>query len=240
MNVEELKESAEHAEHSGQRQVGLTMAIVAVLLAIATLLSHRAHTEEVLTLTQNLDEWDFYQAKHNRAYQFGLAAETQALLPNGKDAAMKNLLISAEEDCGVPVPKNCASPVLKRSPVLQQLAGQMGAPAVSGKTENTQPHVNQPSNTPKEAAGEKHPEGAKENVSKEGAVQIQEKARETQKQVKILERKADHYDSAELFLEVSIVLCSISLLTGAKLYWRLSFITTGLGIAVAVWGYLQH
>jgi Domain of unknown function (DUF4337) len=241
MNVEELKENTEHAQHSGQRVIGLTMAIVAVLLATTTLLGHRTHTEEVLTLTQNVDEWDFYQAKHNRAYQFGLAAETQALLPNGKDAAIKNLRISAEEDCGVPAPKDCASPVLKRSPVLQQLAGQMAAPAVSGKTENTVPHASQPSNAPnKEAAGEKHPEGAKESVSKEGAVQIQEKARESQKEVKVLERKADHYDSAELFLEVSIVLCSISLLTGAKLYWRLSFITTTLGIAVAVWGYFHH
>lgn len=238
MDPEELKENAERAEHAGLRPVGLTMAIVAVLLAVATLLSHRAHTEEVLTLTQNVDEWDFYQAKHNRAYQFGLAAETQALLPDGKDAAIKNLQISTEEDCGVPAPKDCASPVLKRSPVLQQLAGQMGT-AAAEKPENTQPHAN--SSAPnKQATEEKHREGARENVSKEGAVQIQEKARESQKEVKILERKADHYDSAELFLEVSIVLCSISLLTAAKLYWRLSFITTTLGIAVAVWGYLQH
>src|SRR5437588_2002021 len=45
---EELKEGAEHAHQSGEKKLGLTMAIVAVLLAIATLLGHRAHTEEVV------------------------------------------------------------------------------------------------------------------------------------------------------------------------------------------------
>ena len=45
---EELKEGAEHAHRSGEKGIGLTMAIVAVLLAIATLMGHRTHTEEGL------------------------------------------------------------------------------------------------------------------------------------------------------------------------------------------------
>ena len=48
MNPEELKESAEHAHLKGEKEIGLTMAVVAVLLAVTTLLSHRSHTEEVL------------------------------------------------------------------------------------------------------------------------------------------------------------------------------------------------
>src|SRR5215813_9689179 len=99
MNVEELKETTEHAQHSGQKMIGLTTAIVAVLLAVATLLSHRAHTEEILTLTQAADGYSFYQAKHNRAYLYGLAAQTQALLPNGKGMAIENLKNSVEEEC---------------------------------------------------------------------------------------------------------------------------------------------
>lgn len=39
---------------------------------------------------------------------------------------------------------------------------------------------------------------------------------------------------AELCLEVSIVLCSVALLNGLKLFWRLSFITTGIGIGFIV------
>src|SRR5215471_13297730 len=137
MEPHELQEQTEHAHHSGQKAVGLTMAIVAVLLAIATLLGHRAHTEEILTLTQNVDDWDFYQAKHNRAYMFGLTAEIQALLANGKDSALKNFKISVEEECGVPALKDCTSPVLKKSPVLQQLLAEskIGAEEKPPKTE---------------------------------------------------------------------------------------------------------
>src|SRR5262249_32872609 len=139
MEPQELQEQTEHAQHSGQKAIGLTTAIVAVLLALATLLGHRAHTEGMLTLTQNVDEWDFYQAKHARAYSFALAAETQALLPNGKDPAIKNFKISIEEECGAPAPKDCTSPLLKRSPVLQQLVAENKL-AAGDKPEKTESH----------------------------------------------------------------------------------------------------
>lgn len=238
MNSEELQESTEQAQHSGQKAIGLTTAIVAVLLAMATLLSHRAHTEEILTLTQNVDEWSFYQAKHNRAYLFGLAAETQALLPNGGDAAMKNLKISAEEECGVPLAKDCVSPVLKKSTALQQLLEQRGKAAATGKPDKPEPQTEgTQAAAPAGESAEKHEKGPKEGASKQGSVQIQEKATEGQQEVKVLEHKATFYDRAELFLEVSIVLCSIALLTEAKRYWRISFITTAAGIGVALWGW---
>ena len=35
MNIEELKEGTEHAHNSGEKGVGLTMAVVAVMLAMA-------------------------------------------------------------------------------------------------------------------------------------------------------------------------------------------------------------
>jgi hypothetical protein len=238
MEPHEMQEHTEHAQHSGEKGVGLTMAVVAVLLAVSTLLSHRAHTEEVLTLTQNVDDWAFYQAKHNRAYAFGLTAEMEALLANGQDPALKNFKASIEEDCGIPAPKDCTSPVLKKSPVLQQLLAQSKA-ASSGKPEKAEGHAEEAQAAPAAAeAAEKHEKPAKESATKEGAVQIQEKAREGQNEVKVLEKKADHYDTSELFLEVSIVLCSIALLAGNKTYWRLSFLSTVIGIAVAIWGLL--
>lgn len=239
MDTHELQEHTEHAHHSGQKAVGLTTAIVAVLLALATLLGHRAHTEEILTLTQNVDEWDFYQAKHARAYIFGLAAETQALLPNGKDAAVKNFKISIEEECGAPAPKDCTSPLLKRSPVLQQLLAENMPtnPAASDKAGSKAEEGNAATSAePKE----KHEKAGKESATKDGAIQIQDRARDEQKEVKLFERKSDLYDGAELFLEISIVLCSIALLTENRMYWKLSFISTFIGVAVAVWGLLLH
>jgi hypothetical protein len=56
-------------------------------------------------------------------------------------------------------------------------------------------------------------------------------------EMKVTQRRADRYDAAELFLEISIVLCSIALLAAAKLYWRLSFITTAIGVGVAAWAW---
>ena len=47
--MEELQEAAEHGrEQSSLAPVSFTMAILAGLVAVAALLSHRAHTEEVL------------------------------------------------------------------------------------------------------------------------------------------------------------------------------------------------
>ena len=57
-----------------------------------------------------------------------------------------------------------------------------------------------------------------------------------EKETDVITRRGDHYDSAELFLEVSIVLCSIALLAENKLYWKLSFISTVVGIATAIYG----
>ena len=70
MEVDELKELAEKSNEMGERLIGLSMAIFAVLLATATMLSHRAHTEEVLLETQAADQWSYYQAKDIRSHAY--------------------------------------------------------------------------------------------------------------------------------------------------------------------------
>jgi HSP90 family molecular chaperone len=63
----ELKEAAERAkENKSLAPISLTMAILAVFVATVSLLGHRAHTEEVLTLTRATDQWAYYQAKNIR------------------------------------------------------------------------------------------------------------------------------------------------------------------------------
>ena len=69
--AQELQEHAEHAEHeSSMRPVALSMTILAVLVAVVTVLGHRTHTEAILNQTraaveQNraADDWAYYQAK---------------------------------------------------------------------------------------------------------------------------------------------------------------------------------
>ncbi len=43
-------------------------------------------------------------------------------------------------------------------------------------------------------------------------------------------RHSTYGEVAELCLETSIVLCSVALLSGLKLFWRLSFISTAVGL----------
>jgi hypothetical protein len=243
MNVEEIKEGAEEAHHKGEKGVGLTMAITAVLLAVATLLSHRAHTEEGLLQGKIVDEWDFYQAKHSRAHEYGAIAELAALLPNGKDLALKDYKKSLEEECGTPPEHGCSSPA-KDSVLLRELMGP--APTEGSgkddKTEDAAPPKAPEAKAHEEKSPEKH-EGkslekheGKESKAKPGATKIQEGARELEHEREIIERQANCYDGAELFLEISIVLCSIALLAEMKLFWKLSFITTALGVCVAILG----
>lgn len=239
MSESEISEDIEHAHERGEKGIGLTMALWAVFLAIATLASHRAHTEEVKLQTQVNDQWGFYQAKHGRAHQYGMEAEIMALQPGQHDLALKYLKTSTDEECGLPVePKDCASPLLKGSPVLKQLL----AEAKAGKAEKNSSESKPEPEGDKQAAksGEKPEKPGKEGGSgvKEGATRIQERAKEMEAETQLIERRANCYDAAELFLEVSIVLCSIALLSEAKLYWKLSFVSTTVGVVAVIWGIL--
>lgn len=238
---EELKEGAEHAHQSGEKGIGLTMAIVAVLLAMSNLAGHRAHTEVGLIQGKIVDEWNFYQAKHSRAHEYGALAEVAALLPNGKDVALKDYKKSLDEECGTPAEHGCSSPA-KDSPILRALI--TPAPSASESKENNNKDQEAPAkaDTGKEhgkanAAAEEHHEN-KPAGRKPGAVNIQESAKEMEHEREMVERRADFYDAAELFLEISIVLCSIALLAEMKLFWKLSFVTTLIGVGVALWGLL--
>ena len=235
MNIEELKEGTEHAHSSGEKGVGLTMAVVAVMLAMATLLSHRAHTEEGLLQGKIVDEWNFYQAKHIRAHEYGAIAEVAALLPNGKDLALKDYKKSLDEECGSPAEHGCGSPA-KDSAVLRPLLAP--GPSEGDAGENKKASVKE--DAPKEHNKEKLDTKEKQEAAnhKPGAVDIQENARELERERELVERRANFYDASELFLEISIVLCSIALLAEMKLFWKLSFITTIIGVGVALWGML--
>ena len=52
-------------------------------------------------------------------------------------------------------------------------------------------------------------------------------------------RRATFFDAAEICLEIAIVLCSIALLTGSPLFWKVSFVGTAIGVAIAAAGFLR-
>jgi len=79
MEANEAKELQEHAEHGAQesamRPVAFTMSVLAVLVAVTTVLGHRTHTEAVLSQNKATDQWNFYQAKKIRSNDTQLAAD---------------------------------------------------------------------------------------------------------------------------------------------------------------------
>jgi hypothetical protein len=175
MSADELQELHEHAEHAHHNPslapVSLTMAVLAVLVAVASLLGHRAHTEEVVLQAKSSDQWAYYQAKNIRQHEDELF-----------------------------------------------VAGN-GAGAGAG-------------------AREKYAEEA-ERYKKEKD-EIQEKARELERDVGIERARADRYDLAEVFLEIGLVITSITLLSGRRIFWYLGIVLSVVGVAVAVMGAMVH
>jgi hypothetical protein len=83
----ELPEGREiHEEYRYTLPVSLTISILAVLVASAALLSHRAHTEELLRQSQATDQWAYYQAKNIRWHEVQSIADLLgALAPQDKE-----------------------------------------------------------------------------------------------------------------------------------------------------------
>ena len=77
----ELQEHAEHGAHeASMRPVAFTMAVLAVLVAITTVLGHRTHTEAVLDQNRATDQWNEYQAKKIRSYNTSLTADLLSVM----------------------------------------------------------------------------------------------------------------------------------------------------------------
>ena len=90
--VSELKEQAEKGGESTLRPVAFTMSVLAVLVAVTTVLGHRAETRAVLKRAEASDVWNEYQAKKNRAYDTHLSTELLSVLTLAdKDRAAKDV-----------------------------------------------------------------------------------------------------------------------------------------------------
>ena len=53
-------------------------------------------------------------------------------------------------------------------------------------------------------------------------------------------RRGDRYDLAEVFLEIALVITSITLLSGRRIFWHAGVVMGILGIAIATTGALIH
>jgi hypothetical protein len=181
MGSEELHELQEHAEHAAHNPslapVSLSMAILAVLVAVVSLLGHRAHTEEVLLQAKASDQWAYYQAKNIRGHNDKLFAALTAVVSSSNPEA----LAKVRED------------YLKES---ERYADEQN--------------------------------------------EIQKEARALENEVAIQQRRADRYDLGEVFLEIALVVTSITLLSGRRIFWHAGLLMGAVGLAIAAIGLLTH
>ena len=176
--AQELRESAERArEDRSLAAVSLTMATLAVMVAVVTLLGHRAHTEEVVLQAKSSDQWAYYQAKNIREHEDELFADLSAAVTSKDAGAMAKL-------------------------------GDKSA---------------------QEADRYKHEKA-----------EIQDDARKLENEVAMERKRADRYDLAEVFLEIGLVITSITLLSGRRVFWHLGLVLSVVGVAVAISGALIH
>ena len=178
---EELNELKEHAEHAKEDPtlvpISVTMAILAVLVAVVSLLGHRAHTEEVVLQARSSDQWAYYQAKNIRRHQDEIFTDLTSVVPTTDAATLSRL----------------------RDKYSQE--------------------------------GERYKGEMKD---------LESQARGFEDDVKVERHRADRYDLAEVFLEIGLVITSITLLSGRRLFWYLGIALGVIGMILAATGAMIH
>jgi hypothetical protein len=67
--------------------------------------------------------------------------------------------------------------------------------------------------------------------------ELDKEARATEKESDLTRRKADRFDLGEVFLEIALVITSITLLSGRRMFWHLGLLmgTAGVLVAASTW-----
>jgi Domain of unknown function (DUF4337) len=75
---------------------------------------------------------------------------------------------------------------------------------------------------------------------KDDQAEIQGEAKGLEAEVAMERKRADRYDLAEVFLEVGLVVTSITLLSGKRIFWSVGIVMAALGLVLAVIGIMVH
>jgi chromosome segregation ATPase len=82
MEASEIHEFSQQVQEGGERSltyVSLIISVLAVLVAMVTVLGHREHTEAVLMQTRVADQWNEYQSRKLRVQEMQVASDLLAL-----------------------------------------------------------------------------------------------------------------------------------------------------------------
>ena len=82
----------------------------------------------------------------------------------------------------------------------------------------------------------------KEEIEKytEQKGEIQNEARSLEAEVAVTTRRANRFDLGEVFLEIALVVTSITLLTDRRAYWYFGMVLATIGLLCAASGFLVH
>jgi hypothetical protein len=166
---EEVEEHVHHAHDPFEKSVAATMAIVAALLAVVSVLGQHFNTEKLLAQGKASDEWAYSQAKDIRHYIAQTTHDT-----------------------------------------LQDL--RPGSAVVGTYDQDAKKY-------------------------KKDASDIQNKARELEQERDANGKKADRFHLGEVFLEVAIVLSSLSILTKRRPFFFGGLLAAFAGVLIGATGY---
>jgi hypothetical protein len=86
----ELHTESESADPFGKK-IGVLASVIAVLLAVVTIVSHRAHTDAVLMKSDANDKWSYYQSKRIKFHSLELGEDLVNVLGGKTPEAQKML-----------------------------------------------------------------------------------------------------------------------------------------------------
>ncbi len=82
----EIHHEVEGADPLGKK-IGVLASILAVLLGVVTIVSHRAHTDAVLFKSDANDKWSYYQSKRIKFHSLELGVDLLNAMPDRGPAA---------------------------------------------------------------------------------------------------------------------------------------------------------
>ncbi|MDP9055540.1 MAG: DUF4337 domain-containing protein [Acidobacteriota bacterium] len=92
----EIHHEVEGADPFGKK-IGVLASLLAVLLGVVTIISHRAHTDAVLFKSDANDKWSFYQAKRIKFHNLELGIDLLNAMPD-RTAAAQTTLVRYEKE----------------------------------------------------------------------------------------------------------------------------------------------
>jgi hypothetical protein len=75
---------------------------------------------------------------------------------------------------------------------------------------------------------------------KEDQKELDKQAHETENETELARRKADRFDLGEVFLEVALVITSITLLSGRRAFWYAGLVMATAGVLITASAWLVH